>query len=712
MVHSNRRKHTEALMQGKRSAVGSLPDSINFDYGSTPSNVGIDQQICWNNVRDPAESRLPDFRISASNTDTYMSTVGQEDRRMSRWNVGEASSSNLQNLVNHGEQTPQNPWSSSMGASASNGLALHEYETSNNFLGHNVDLNMASDDIVNEPFVQSSNGGPTSQTPDINVGILDHVGGDHIGCPHLSKSSGLENKSIHPGSSSSNPFPSSSHSGDFLMDEDDTRPGYSLDGRRLSCKRKALEGHVGQSSNGGDLFPSPEGSTIWQPVPPRFDAGSSLSVSTPENSVCIGPSEQGNQRLGLDRGGIVSERLHAPIVARGESSRRNYRMRINPLNLPDPVANNSFIPGATTRRPDVPHVHQRLRFVPANPPLDLMSPAPPDNAPPQNQSLPVRMPALHRHAHNLRWSVASNLRAGSSGPVAPGERDVTLPEDLNSRTRLHTIADHPMFAPALEVRNSGQNPTNVRSNNASGGLSSNAASSSRYRFSDFVRRSLISSVGPETGGQSSNASVHRSLPGSSQDVGLPTGAGNQGHSQSHPRSALLMERHGDGVIGLPYSLRTLAAGEGRNRVTSEQIRHLLEAMRRGEGLRFEDLMILDQSVLFGMADIHDQHRDMRLDVDNMSYEELLALEERIGNVCTGLSEEKIMKHMKQSKYFLTIREDQADQEPCSVCQEEYKEGDDLGTLDCGHDFHTECVKQWLAQKNICPICKTTALSTT
>lgn len=29
--------------------------------------------------------------------------------------------------------------------------------------------------------------------------------------------------------------------------------------------------------------------------------------------------------------------------------------------------------------------------------------------------------------------------------------------------------------------------------------------------------------------------------------------------------------------------------------------------------------MLDQSVLFGMAD-HDGHRDMRLDIDNMSYE--------------------------------------------------------------------------------------------
>ena len=31
-------------------------------------------------------------------------------------------------------------------------------------------------------------------------------------------------------------------------------------------------------------------------------------------------------------------------------------------------------------------------------------------------------------------------------------------------------------------------------------------------------------------------------------------------------------------------------------------------------------MILDQSLFFGMADMYDRHRDMRLDVDNMSYE--------------------------------------------------------------------------------------------
>lgn len=36
--------------------------------------------------------------------------------------------------------------------------------------------------------------------------------------------------------------------------------------------------------------------------------------------------------------------------------------------------------------------------------------------------------------------------------------------------------------------------------------------------------------------------------------------------------------------------------------------------------------MLDQSVLFGVPDLHDRHRDMRLDVDNMSYEVILLLQ--------------------------------------------------------------------------------------
>ncbi|XP_076956307.1 E3 ubiquitin-protein ligase MBR2-like [Bidens hawaiensis] len=155
--------------------------------------------------------------------------------------------------------------------------------------------------------------------------------------------------------------------------------------------------------------------------------------------------------------------------------------------------------------------------------------------------------------------------------------------------------------------------------------------------------------------------------------------------------------------------RALAADiEGRQRLVSE-IRQVLNAMRRGENLRAEDYMLFDPFIN-GVAELHDRHRDMRLDVDNMSYEELLALGERIGHVNTGLSEEVILKSMKQRKHITFMAISPPNLEPCCISQEEYDTGNNIGSLDCGHDFHTDCIKQWLAQKNICPICKMTGLA--
>lgn len=44
-------------------------------------------------------------------------------------------------------------------------------------------------------------------------------------------------------------------------------------------------------------------------------------------------------------------------------------------------------------------------------------------------------------------------------------------------------------------------------------------------------------------------------------------------------------------------------------------------------------------------------------------------------------------------------------------QSDYKDQENVGTLDCGHEYHAECVTNWLIVKNNCPICKSTALLT-
>ncbi|XLR50322.1 hypothetical protein HN51_001002 [Arachis hypogaea] len=99
-----------------------------------------------------------------------------------------------------------------------------------------------------------------------------------------------------------------------------------------------------------------------------------------------------------------------------------------------------------------------------------------------------------------------------------------------------------------------------------------------------------------------------------------------------------------------------------------QICQVLIAMRRGDNLRAEDYMLFDPFIYHGMAELHDRHREMRLGVDNTSYEELLALEERIGDVSTGLSEDVIMKSIKQQIYMSVMAESSTDLEPCCICQ--------------------------------------------
>lgn len=105
-------------------------------------------------------------------------------------------------------------------------------------------------------------------------------------------------------------------------------------------------------------------------------------------------------------------------------------------------------------------------------------------------------------------------------------------------------------------------------------------------------------------------------------------------------------------------------------------------------------MTVDRPAFYGSRNMLDHHRDMRLDIDNMSYEvtliflpllfcssyglscilnflkcpnkqELLALGETIGNVNTGLSEDLILKCLTETIYCSS---DQIQEEvSCAIC---------------------------------------------
>jgi len=125
------------------------------------------------------------------------------------------------------------------------------------------------------------------------------------------------------------------------------------------------------------------------------------------------------------------------------------------------------------------------------------------------------------------------------------------------------------------------------------------------------------------------------------------------------------------------------------------------------------IMMFQTRVLLGGMNMYDRYQDWRLDVDNMTYEELLELGDKIGYVNTGLREDEITRSIRKVKHpsYGSFRFAKEMERKCSICQEEFEANEEMGRLECGHSYHVYCIKQWLSQKNTCPVCKTAVTKT-
>ncbi|CAN0877004.1 Probable E3 ubiquitin-protein ligase RHG1A [Linum grandiflorum] len=137
---------------------------------------------------------------------------------------------------------------------------------------------------------------------------------------------------------------------------------------------------------------------------------------------------------------------------------------------------------------------------------------------------------------------------------------------------------------------------------------------------------------------------------------------------------------------------------------SRYYRHLRRAPPDGLA---EMLMLQNGMVMGGRLD---RFNEWRLDIDSMSYEQLLELEDRIGYVSTGLKEDEIGHCIRKYKLSVLSKLPSHNAFLVKSSQEDFEGGEDeVGKLECGHGFHIQCIKQWLAHKNNCPVCKTAPL---
>ncbi|XP_038606435.1 E3 ubiquitin-protein ligase Arkadia isoform X2 [Tachyglossus aculeatus] len=97
-----------------------------------------------------------------------------------------------------------------------------------------------------------------------------------------------------------------------------------------------------------------------------------------------------------------------------------------------------------------------------------------------------------------------------------------------------------------------------------------------------------------------------------------------------------------------------------------------------------------------------------------NFEELIHLEERLGNVNRGASQgtiERCTYPHKYKKRKLHSKQDGEEgteedtEEKCTICLSILEEGEDVRRLPCMHLFHQVCVDQWLITNKKCPICR-------
>lgn len=82
--------------------------------------------------------------------------------------------------------------------------------------------------------------------------------------------------------------------------------------------------------------------------------------------------------------------------------------------------------------------------------------------------------------------------------------------------------------------------------------------------------------------------------------------------------------------------------------------------------------------------------------DVMNYEQLQELEERIGCVSKGYTDMEIS--MIPSKICTIAKGD------CSICLEPFKQAELLKGLNCGHEFHKDCIDICFKTTKKCPCC--------
>lgn len=95
--------------------------------------------------------------------------------------------------------------------------------------------------------------------------------------------------------------------------------------------------------------------------------------------------------------------------------------------------------------------------------------------------------------------------------------------------------------------------------------------------------------------------------------------------------------------------------------------------------------------------------------DRFSYEELTRLQEMMGFVSRGVTDEVIAAQLKTVPFKIGMENVGPN---CAICLAQYEADETCRRLPCDHFYHSECIDKWLNQVNQCPLCRREAVQKT
>lgn len=125
-----------------------------------------------------------------------------------------------------------------------------------------------------------------------------------------------------------------------------------------------------------------------------------------------------------------------------------------------------------------------------------------------------------------------------------------------------------------------------------------------------------------------------------------------------------------------------------------------------EDLRALEVLMAEENHINDEVEEIEEHAS-----EELSYDAMLRLGEHIGDVKSERWALKARQEIDKLQIVTFCKEIAQGKDEndccvkCLVCQCQYEEGEKVRVLPCGHQFHKDCIEQWLLTKDHCPYCR-------